>query len=566
MNELETVEETKHLVPNLPILAKALFGDNAYLLPKAPNQSDWATQDTKIGDGLLWLPWKRQLWLIEVEWKEGSNFFYQSRAFAEGKVDEEKLFNQLKNKLKNSYSILNKPMHMISEGIILENIVDQTLRNHIFNGYLKPHGWIVLGHGKDNQERLRQDYEKELKARFREDKHYILSLARMFYSEISSYILLEQYWSKGCQELISVRPSILIPATTAAIKDNEYSLKAEKEKAIVPIQTSKPSRIVLDSGFKGRAGEIWAKLKQIDPTISPDNVRLRIQIDEKNYHDFEPDWNHSGFEFMVFSKYGIHRKPSNAAKEVFGASILKKYGNIARKLGCFVDTSKSPSVKIANYRDIEKYLRLQKQNQDTESLNGESTLNLKNHVDYFEKIDTHKEIKIRDNILKRKRLWEVFLQKKQMKITEFYKLSDFKPKAIVGFFHFLKYNGIAERRRDTFILSDHAIPSIKQILEGKFFIKEKTANYFENIDAHKATKIRDNILNRKELWKLFIEKKTMTTSEFKSLSNFKPKAIAGFLAFLTNNGIAQRFADSFTLSEEVLDTIRNIIETGKIYQ
>ena len=104
MKELDIVEETKHLVPNLPILARALFGDNAYLIPKAPHQSDWATQDIKIGDGLLWLPWKRQLWLIEVEWKEGSNFFYQSRAFAEGKVDEEKLFNHLKKGLKKGSS------------------------------------------------------------------------------------------------------------------------------------------------------------------------------------------------------------------------------------------------------------------------------------------------------------------------------------------------------------------------------------------------------------------------------------------------------------------------------
>ena len=55
MKELEVVEETKHLVPNLAILAKALFGENLYFIPKAPYQSEWATQDIKIGDGLLWL-------------------------------------------------------------------------------------------------------------------------------------------------------------------------------------------------------------------------------------------------------------------------------------------------------------------------------------------------------------------------------------------------------------------------------------------------------------------------------------------------------------------------------
>ena len=55
MKELEVVEETKHLVPNLAILANALFGENSYLIPKAPHQTDWATQDIEIGDGLLWL-------------------------------------------------------------------------------------------------------------------------------------------------------------------------------------------------------------------------------------------------------------------------------------------------------------------------------------------------------------------------------------------------------------------------------------------------------------------------------------------------------------------------------
>ena len=55
MKGLKVVEETKHLVPNLSILAKALFGENSYLIPKVPNQSDWATQDIKIGDGLRWL-------------------------------------------------------------------------------------------------------------------------------------------------------------------------------------------------------------------------------------------------------------------------------------------------------------------------------------------------------------------------------------------------------------------------------------------------------------------------------------------------------------------------------
>jgi len=106
--ELQTVEETRDLVPNLGVLARALFGDNAYLASKAPYQADWATGKSKIGDGLLWLPWSRQLWLIEVEWKEGSNFFDQSRAFAEGEVDKDKLRIQLEEILEQFTYVLNE--------------------------------------------------------------------------------------------------------------------------------------------------------------------------------------------------------------------------------------------------------------------------------------------------------------------------------------------------------------------------------------------------------------------------------------------------------------------------
>jgi len=55
MKELEVVKETKLLVPILSILSKALFEENSYLISKALHQSYWATQESKIRDGLLWL-------------------------------------------------------------------------------------------------------------------------------------------------------------------------------------------------------------------------------------------------------------------------------------------------------------------------------------------------------------------------------------------------------------------------------------------------------------------------------------------------------------------------------
>lgn len=53
--ELQRVEETKHLIPNLPILVKVLFGENAYLIDWRNSHIDWATEKHKHGDGLVWL-------------------------------------------------------------------------------------------------------------------------------------------------------------------------------------------------------------------------------------------------------------------------------------------------------------------------------------------------------------------------------------------------------------------------------------------------------------------------------------------------------------------------------
>src|SRR5262245_60907645 len=94
--EVSRVEETKHLVPNLPRLATELFGDDSHFLPWFKSHIDWATQKRKHPDGLIWCPWKRQLWVVEAEWKEGSNFFEQSRALASGKVNKESLAGALR--------------------------------------------------------------------------------------------------------------------------------------------------------------------------------------------------------------------------------------------------------------------------------------------------------------------------------------------------------------------------------------------------------------------------------------------------------------------------------------
>ena len=56
-----------------------------------------------------------------------------------------------------------------------------------------------------------------------------------------------------------------------------------------------------------------------------------------------------------------------------------------------------------------------------------------------------------------------------------------------------------------------------------------------------------------------MKNKKMTSVEFKRHSKFKPKAIAGFMIFLTRNEIATRFADTFTLNESVIPQIKELL-------
>jgi hypothetical protein len=458
MRESPIVEEGKHLIPNLPILVKALFGDNAYLTSKVPHQADWATGKSKIGDGLLWLPWLRQLWLIEVEWREASNFFDQSRAFAEGEVNKERLYLQLKEILEQFGEVLTRYSSELSEGLITKKIIEQTLENHISRGYLRPHGWVILGH-KGNREKLRRDYQKELEDRFRGDKHFILSMARMFVGDFSSYFLLEQYWSKGGEELLKIEDSILVPAKYTAEKAQEVVVgveEKEEEEKVKPVLA------------QGRAAHFFSILREKKPSLSPKDVRLRIQIDEHRYHDFRPIWTHEGLEFMVFSTLGIMtRKPFAAAKEVFPDLTVEQYRDVARRVGTFYDFSETPPRKIADWKDVDEQFR---------------------------------KLGVRPSLIKREDAW-------------------------------------AKRGR----------------------------HYFDYIDAGKAKVIESTILNRKELWWSFLEKREMTLFEFKELSHFKGRELSAFTRFLTTQRIASRHGDIFKLSEEVVPLIRELLEIGANY-
>ena len=445
--ELAVVEETKHLVPNLPMLVRAVFGNDAYLVDWRRSHGDWATTKLKYGDGLVWMPWLGQLWLIEVEWKEGSNFFDQSRAFAKGKIDGEHLSEELKRSLKEVEGVLDRASRPLQHGHVLDNIVEMTLQNHVKDNYLRPHGWVILGHKGDNIAKLRKDYEDELKARFVGKQHYLLSMTRMFESDVSTYMLLEQYWSEGCEKLVRIPGSLLVPARSA-ISPTTSAPEPVESKAQ---PAAKPSPL-------GQAARCWEYLKSLKPNLTREHVRLRLTIDKKRLHDFDIDWDHAGKELMVFPPNSdIHRKPVAAARTVFGEPFPKPH-EIRRT---FIDVSETPPQLLATYLEVESHVRKAKSHSKELPVGptqqaGEET--------YFDVITVSKRRRIKQNILSRRKLWERFLEKKRLSSGDFKRLSDFKPKAIAGFMNFLQRNKIASRTGDIFVINEAVVPKIRELL------------------------------------------------------------------------------------------------------
>ena len=208
-----------------------------------------------------------------------------------------------------------------------------------------------------------------------------------------------------------------------------------------------------------------AYLKELCPRVKQEHIKLLIEIDKKHKHIFDVDWNHQGKEFLVFDKSGMHQKPSNASKEIFGKDFLGNYSNIARKKGTFVDTSTSPVQLIARYVDVEKYIiHMKKAGVIVSTPKAHISVSNKSGT-FFDSITAHKQKMIIGNILQRRQLWEVFLKRKKMTSGGFKKYSKFKPKAIAGFMTFLTRNEIATRFAGTFTLNEVIIPQIKELLK-----------------------------------------------------------------------------------------------------
>lgn len=249
-------------------------------------------------------------------------------------------------------------------------------------------------------------------------------------------------------------------------RNAEYLIFSEKPikkpTAVAHKPIAKTNSVPMDTS---RTALCLAYLKELRPKVKQQHIKLLIEIDNKHKHIFEVDWNHSGKEFLVFGKSDMHRKPSNAAKEVFGKDFLGSYSNIARKRGTFIDTSTSPVQVITRYADVEKHItHLRKAGVLLST--PEENISVSNESDtFFDSITNHKQKKILGNIVQRRQLWDIFLEKKKMTTAEFKKHYKFKPKAIAGFLLFLTRNEIATRYADTYTLNEEVIPQIKELLK-----------------------------------------------------------------------------------------------------
>jgi hypothetical protein len=376
--------------------------------------------------------------------------------------------------LKPFEGVIDSATSSLKKGFVLDNIVEETLARYFKNDELQPNAWVVLGHDINNVEKLINDYEKELQARFRGHQRYILTMVRMFQSESTTFLLLEQNYSPH----VSVDRAILVPAVSQVVSQAIYKEASHKLIQQVTPETNLSEDIPLKgTAFgipEGRASQIWNYIYSIDQYLNRPNVRLRIQTSKERFEDFHIDWEHSGVELMVMHQ-GIRRKPADAAKRTMSDSLPVTTSNIARKYGKFVDVSKTPARVIAQYRDVD--LALWKASRSKKQHDGEITFpRLLNDVakpsdssrdesfNYFSNLTPHKSRKVQTNILQRRKLWETFVEKKDMTITEFKRLSHFGPKTISGFMLFLTRNSLATRSGDIFTLNDLVVPHIKRLL------------------------------------------------------------------------------------------------------
>ncbi len=457
--EQDEVQETRDLEPNVEDCARALFGPGSYYISWRGAHLDSAMGKNKHADGLVWLPWQAELWLVEIEWKLGSNFFEQSRGLSKSKVDSEKIRSALKNALDQEKRILDGTVQSVKEGAVVDGIVSQTMGRYFRGDRFSSNIWILLGHSRGNAKEVLAEYKEEAEARWpgKNDKYYILSKARLYTSDHSCVLLLDQYSNSG-QEVMR---SVLVPAkmpqrAVAPTTTLNVPIGTNHAPVTAPIQPD----AVRSPNVVGRAGQMFSALRAISPTVTRDDILLRIKNSLGSYSDFAVAWDHGGKEFMVLVG-GERKKPSNACKLVM-SNPPPKAGNVARKYGSFV--RKSTGEAIATYGDVERSLSGALSGADRHSvLRQQQTASVDSErCTYFAEWNNNKARKFYDNVIQRQKLWDEFLEKRSLKPSDFKRLSEFPPKGVAGFMAYLTRNRIARRMPDdSFVISADTVNAIR---------------------------------------------------------------------------------------------------------
>ena len=462
--EVNRVEETRHIVPNLARLTAAFFGMDSYFLDWHKSHIHWATQKSKHPDGLVWCPWKRELWLVEAEWKEGSNFFDQCGSFASGRVNRATLSDALRDCLKPFQDVVNSASatHTHNLGYVLDKIVEETLDRHFKGDELQPHMWVVLGHDGDNIEKLRADYERVLQAWFRERQKYILTMVRMFQSECTTFLLLEQH----CPSNGSVDRAILLPAVSQAVV-TPMCVEATTHEIT---NVSKSPASVLDAApipfaAKGKAAELLDYIRRREPNLEPSMLRLRIYANKDQYYDFPVSWNCPGKVLMVEYK-GYRFLPAHAAKKAMPHFSASNTRSVPYSFGRFVDISVKPAKMIATYKSFVHKRPCYES--ETDSIHGIDDIGLANGCvhgqsqSYFYNMTPKKTSNVKKYILRQQNLWKAFLEKKELSRAEVMKLLVGSSTRDIS--RFMTMNRLVTEFADIFTLNDAVVPDIKSLL------------------------------------------------------------------------------------------------------
>lgn len=98
-------------------------------------------------------------------------------------------------------------------------------------------------------------------------------------------------------------------------------------------------------------------------------------------------------------------------------------------------------------------------------------------------------------------------------------------------------------------------------------IRKRRERLFKHPNKTDKKNINNNISEKKELWLEFIERKKMSTPEFKDFADFIDKATGGFGGWLTNNGLATnvgydkvRKGTIYEINEDIIPEIKRILD------